>query len=153
MHNGDHVTAGQIIVKLDDTQASANLAILTKHLDELMARQAREEAERDGADEIDFPEALTSRSSDPDVAKLIAGQQKLFEIRRKAREGQKAQLTERKAQLNQEITGLTAQEAAKASEIEWIRKELEGVMTLWQKNLVQFTQSSWPAAGPGEGSR
>ena len=44
------------------------------------------------------------------------------------------------AQLNQEITGLTAQEAAKVSEIEWIHKELEGVMTLWQKNLVQFTR-------------
>ena len=68
VHNGDHVSAGEIIVKLDDTQASANLAILTKHLDELMARQAREEAERDGADEITFPDALTSRSSDPDVA-------------------------------------------------------------------------------------
>ena len=109
VHNGDHVTAGQILVKLDDTQASANVAILTKHLDELMARQAREEAERDGADEIAFPEALTSRGDDPDVAKLIAGQQKLFEIRRKAREGQKAQLSERMAQLNQEITGLNAQ--------------------------------------------
>ena len=73
-----------------------------------MARQAREEAERDGAEEIDFPEELTRRSSDPDVAKLIAGQQKLFEIRRKAREGQKAQLHERMAQLDQEITGLAA---------------------------------------------
>jgi HlyD family secretion protein len=140
VHNGDHVTAGEIIVRLDDTQARANLAILTKHLDELMARQAREEAERDGADEIIFPDALTSRSSDPDVAKLISGQKKLFEIRRKSREGQKAQLTERLAQLNQEITGLNAQGTAKASEIEWIRKELEGVMTLWQKNLVQFTR-------------
>ena len=140
VQNGDHVTAGQIIVKLDDTQAKANLAILTKHLDELMARQAREEAERDGADEIDFPDALMSRRNDPDVAKLIAGQQKLFEIRRTAREGQKAQLQERMAQLNQEITGLSAQGTAKASEIEWIGKELEGVMTLWQKNLVQFTR-------------
>ena len=140
VHNGDHVAAGQILVKLDDTQASANVAILTKHLDELMARQAREEAERDGADEITFPEALTSRGDDPDVAKLIAGQQRLFEIRRKAREGQKAQLTERMAQLNQEITGLNAQASAKASEIEWVHKELEGVMTLWQKNLVQFTR-------------
>jgi len=140
VRNGDHVKAGQVIVRLDDTQASANFAILTKHLDELMARQAREEAERDGADEIAFPDALISRSSDPEVAKLIAGQQRLFDIRRKARDGQKAQLTERKAQLNQEITGLMAQEAAKLSETEWIRKELEGVMTLWQKNLVQFTR-------------
>jgi HlyD family secretion protein len=140
VHNGDRVTAGQIIVRFDSTQAKANLAILTKHLDELMARQAREEAERDGADEIDLPEALTSRRGDPDVAKLISGQQKLFEIRRKSREGQEAQLQERMAQLNQETIGYNAQETANVSEIEWIGKELEGVMTLWQKNLVQFTR-------------
>ena len=60
--NGDHVTAGQVIVRLDDTQARASLAILTKRLDELMARQAREEAERDGANEITFPTELISRT-------------------------------------------------------------------------------------------
>ena len=106
VQNGDHVRAGEIIVRLDDTQARASLTILTKRLDELMARQAREEAERDGSDEIVFPDELTSRGSDTDVARLIAGQQRLFEIRRKARDGQKAQLTERVAQLKQEITGL-----------------------------------------------
>ena len=127
-------------MRLDDTQARSNLAIHTKRLDELMARQAREEAERDGAERIVFPEELTKRIGDPDVARLIAAQERLFSIRRKAREGQKAQLEERIAQLRQEVTGLEAQEAAKVNEIEWIRKELEGIMSLWQKNLVQFTR-------------
>ena len=71
---------------------------------------------------------------------MIAGQERLFEIRRKAREGERAQLTERIEQLKQEIAGLQAQETAKVSESDWIRKELEGVMTLWQKNLIQFTR-------------
>ena len=140
VHNGDVVKAGQVIVRLDDTQARSNLAIHTKRLDELVARQARNEAERDGADHIVFPEELTKRSADPDVARLMAGEERLFNIRRKAREGQKAQLDERIAQLRQEVTGLVAQEAAKVNEIEWIKKELEGIMTLWQKNLVQFTR-------------
>jgi HlyD family secretion protein len=74
------------------------------------------------------------------VALLIAGEERLFNTRRKAREGQKAQLEERIAQLRQEVNGLVAQKAAKVNEIEWIRRELEGVMTLWQKNLVQFTR-------------
>ncbi len=132
--------AGQVIVRLDDTQARSNLAIHTKRLDELMARQAREEAERDGAERIVFPEELTKRNGDPDVARLIAAQERLFNIRRTAREGQRAQLDERIAQLRQGVTGLEAQEAAKVNEIEWIRKELEGIMSLWQKNLVQFTR-------------
>src|SRR6185437_11195422 len=56
VHNGDAVKAGQVIVRLEDTQARSTLAIQTKRLDELMARQAREEAERDGSDQIVFPE-------------------------------------------------------------------------------------------------
>lgn len=70
----------------------------------------------------------------------MAGQERLFKIRRQAREGQKAQLEERAAQLRQELIGLLAQEAAKVNEIQWIRKELEGIMSLWEKSLVQFTR-------------
>jgi len=136
--DGDHVTSSQLIVRLDDTQARANLAIFTKRLDELVARQAREEAERDGASEIAFPAELTSRDSDPELAKLIAGQRRLFEIRRNAREGERAQLAERINLLKQEIAGLEAQAAAKLTETDWIRQELEGVTKLWQKNLIQF---------------
>jgi HlyD family secretion protein len=77
---------------------------------------------------------------DPDVKRVVTGEQKLFEIRRSGREGQKAQFRERIAQLNHEITGNTAQTDAKASEIEWIHKELDGVRDLWSKNLVQFTR-------------
>lgn len=140
VHNGDVVKSRQVIVRFDDIQARSNLAIQTKRLDELMARQAREEAERDGAQKIVFPDELTKRIGDPDVAHLLAVQERLFSMRRKAREGQKAQLEERIAQLHQGVTGLEAQETAKVNETKWIRKELEGIMTLWQKNLVQFTR-------------
>lgn len=138
--NGDHVKAGQIIVRLDGTQAGANLAILTKRVDELIAIQARGEAERDGKGQIVFPEELTRRYGEPEVAQLIAGEKRLFAMRLAAREGERSQLKERSEQLKQEVKGLLAQEAAKLNEIEWIRKELEGVMTLWKKNLVQFTK-------------
>ena len=138
--NGDHVKAGQIVVRLDETQAGANLAILTKRADELIAIQARGEAERDSKDQIVFPEELTQRYGEREVAQLIAGEKRLFAMRFAAREGERSQLKERSEQLKQEVKGLLAQEAAKLNEIEWIRKELEGVMTLWKKNLVQFTK-------------
>ena len=138
--NGDHVKAGQIVVRLDETQAGANLAILTKRADELIAIQARGEAERDSKDQIVFPEELTQRYGEREVAQLIAGEKRLFAMRLAAREGERSQLKERSEQLKQEVKGLLAQEAAKLNEIEWIRKELEGVMTLWKKNLVQFTK-------------
>ena len=93
-----------------------------KRLDELMARQARDEAERDEAEADQLPDALISRRTDPDVERLIAGQEKLFDIRRKARQGQKAQLKERMEQLKRESAGLVAQEAAKVKEIDGFAK-------------------------------
>ena len=41
VRNGDFVKAGQVIVRLDDTQARANLAMHNKRNDELLGRQAR----------------------------------------------------------------------------------------------------------------
>src|ERR671938_1155092 len=58
VHDGDHVKAGDVVVRLDETQTRANLAIVTKGLDELAARQARDEAERDGAKKVVFPAEL-----------------------------------------------------------------------------------------------
>lgn len=139
-HDGDHVNAGDILVRLDQTQTQANLAIVTNGLDELAARLARDEAERDGAASLAFPEQLLAREQEPQVAHVLSGERKLFEIRRAAREGQKAQLRARVDQLNEEIRGLSTQRQARIEQIEWIKKELEGVQALWKKNLVPFTR-------------
>src|SRR5207244_9469524 len=109
VHDGDRVKASDIVLRLDDTQTRANLAIITKSLDEMAARQAREEAERDGADAVTFPQDLLNRMEEPDVARAVNGELKQFETRRSAREGQRSQLRERIAQLNEEIRGYEAQ--------------------------------------------
>lgn len=137
---GDRVKAGDVVVRLDETQTRAGLAIVTKALDELAARQARNEAERDAAEKVHFPPDLLARADDPDVARVMSGEQRLFEIRRSGREGQKAQLREQVAQLEQQIQGNREQEAAKAKEIDWIQQELKGVRDLWKQNLVPFAR-------------
>lgn len=137
---GDHVKAGDVVVRLDETQVRANLAIITKALDELAARQARSEAERDGGKTIQFPSELLARSDDPDVQQAIAGELRLFNTRQSAREGQKAQLGEQIAQLREQIRGNVDQEAAKAKEVDWIQQELRGVRELWKQNLVPFNR-------------
>jgi HlyD family secretion protein len=140
VRDGDIVKTGEIVIKLDDTQTRANLQIVAKGLDELFARRAREEAEIDGMQSIVFPADLAARQSDPEVERILVGEARLFEIRRKTREGLKAQLNERIAQSEEEITGLTAQVVSKDKQIEWIKKELDGVRELWSKQLVQFTR-------------
>jgi len=138
--DGDHVKAGDILVRLDETVTRANLAIITKGLTELYARKARLGAERDGADSVPMPKRLAHKTNDPDVQEAMASERKLFELRRKALLGQKDQLQQRIKQLQEQITGLTAQQAAKSKEMGLIGQELRGVRDLWAKNLVPINR-------------
>ena len=140
--DGDRVKAGDILVRLDETQTLANATIITKSYDELLARQARLEAEREGAEQLTFPSVLLDRAKDTnsEAARAIAAERSLFGLRRLAREGQKAQLKERGAQLRDEITGYTGQLEAKQKEVGFVHEELEGVRQLWQKKLVPITR-------------
>src|SRR5262249_19806806 len=74
VQDGDRVKAGDILVQLDDTVTRANLAIVTKGLDELTARKARLEAERDGADSVTFPRMLLAHAEEAPVAIAIANE-------------------------------------------------------------------------------
>ena len=58
VRDGDRVKAGDVVIRLDETVARANLAMITKSLDELTARKARLEAERDGKAEVGFRRSL-----------------------------------------------------------------------------------------------
>jgi membrane fusion protein, type I secretion system len=140
VHDGDHVKAGDILIRLDETVTRANLAIVTKGLTELYARRARLVAERDGADTVAVPKELADHINDPDVIEALNSERKLFDLRLKSRIGEKDQLQQRIKQLQEQITGLTAQQDAKAKEMALIQQELAGVRDLWQKNLVQLNR-------------
>ena len=141
-HDGDLVKAGDVVVRLDDTVTKANLAIVTKNLDGLLARAARLQAEQQGLDKVVFPALLLDRANDPDVKNVMASEAKLFEVRTTGRTGQKAQLRERITQLNEEIAGLLAQQQAKDQEIALVGKELVGVRGLYDQHLVQISRLS-----------
>jgi HlyD family secretion protein len=70
------------------------------------------------------------------IARFIRAEQKLFDLRRTARAGQKSQLGERIGQLQEEIEGLKGQQEARTKEIALIQTELGGVRELWSKNLI-----------------
>ena len=140
VRDGDRVRAGDLVIRLDETVARANLSMVAKSLDELAARQSRLEAERDGLAQITIPPGLKGRIHEPDLVNLVKGESHLFETRREARAGQKAQLKERIAQLQEQIDGTNLQASAKADEIQLIQDELTGVEQLWRKNLVPITR-------------
>jgi HlyD family secretion protein len=140
VREGSRVKAGDVVLRLDDTQLKANLAIVTKSIDEMLARLARAQAERDDDAAIMFPTELVRRRSNPDVNRIVEGEMRLFESRRATREGKKTQLKSRLFQLDEELKGLHSQLTAKDREIVFIKRELEGVRQLWEQNLVQLTR-------------
>ena len=140
VRDGDTVAEGQIVVRVDDTITRANFAIVAKGLDELEARKARLEAERDGAATITFPDELTRRASDLVIGRILSGETKLLERREAARDGQRQQLTQRIGQLREEISGLSIQVEAKGKEVVLITRELDATRALWKRNLVPLTK-------------
>src|SRR5262245_32054679 len=71
VQDGDRVKSGDVVVRLDETVTRANLAIVLKGLNELTARKARLEAERDGLEALPVPKEFASRLDDPEVAAVL----------------------------------------------------------------------------------
>src|SRR5262245_27978230 len=136
--NGDRVQAGDTVLRLDDTQARANLGIVVSQLIQLTGRKARLEAERDLVDSIRFPPDFLASG---DEARAIAeGESRLFEHRRTFKKGQVAQLTERIGQIKEEIKGLSAQRDAKQIESDLMVEELDRLEGLRKQELMAINR-------------
>ncbi len=132
--NGDLVDAGEVLIRLDPTQIGAEIAIIRSQITELTARSARLAAERDNLPAVVMPAVLLALGDDARAA--IDGEVRLFEENRRTRESQKEQLRLRIEQLEEEITGLSAQRDAKGGELKLIQKELEQIRLLHSKQLT-----------------
>jgi HlyD family secretion protein len=137
---GQRVKAGDLVLQLDETLTKANLQVIVKQLDEIMARQARLEAERGGLATMELPTALQARMDIPEVAKSVADEAKLLETRRSQRDGQRQQLGKRVEQLREEITGIDAQRVSRDQQIKLLAQELDGLRDLFKRNLVPMTR-------------
>jgi HlyD family secretion protein len=137
---GDEIAAGDLLIVLDGTQTRANLQIILGGLDELEARKARLEAESEGTEAVAFPAELAGRAHEPDLKKILSGEQNLFALRKAERIGQKRLLRERIAQLGKEVEGFTGQAAAKEREIALVAKELEGTRQLYRQGLMTLSR-------------
>jgi HlyD family secretion protein len=141
VREGQFVPEGAVLARLDETVTRANLQIVVSQLNALLGRQARLQAERDGADELRFPASLVADAERSDDAqRIMSGERGLFVARRDALAGQKSQLEERIVQLSRETEGLEAQLDAKQKEVVLIESELGGLEDLYKKNLVPITR-------------
>ncbi len=144
--DGQKVQSGDILVKLDQTLARANLQIINQQIDEFEMRDARLELELSAgplstnSKEFDFPARFAARADDPYLATLYVTEKIAYDARRATCSSQNSQFDERIAQMKEEVAGLEDQFKATTKEIGFIRSEIEGLEDLEAKQLVTKTK-------------
>jgi HlyD family type I secretion membrane fusion protein len=136
--DGDSVAAGQVLLRLDGTFLTSELAIVESQLAELFARSARLMAERDGAEAPDFGDRPGFETVDTQALDdLIAGQRALFDARSTSIAQERRQIAEQQAQIDRQIEGLEAQLSALNRQRSLISNEVADVQSLFDRGLVQ----------------
>lgn len=135
---GDTVSEGDVLIRLDPTELRSSLLITEGQLFELMARRGRLEAEIEEAAEITFEEELLSAAkSRPEIANLIDGQLRLFHARRESIERETEQLQKRSKQIREQIVGIKAQQDATRAQLKLVEEELKNQTSLLDRGLAQ----------------
>jgi len=135
---GQRVAAGDVLVRLDPTVASTELHGLDGQLAEVLARRGRLEAERDDAPDIRFePMLVKASATDPNIARYVEGQTRLFTMRREGLEQELAQLNVQQTQLHNQIAGIEAQLTALERQTRLITEEVAIQSELLDKGLAQ----------------
>jgi HlyD family secretion protein len=133
--NGDVVKAGEVLVRLDETQTKAELGVLKGQRAEIEGRRARHVAERDGATVIRFDSRF---EHDPFTAEIARGEIRLFNENLAVREARRDQLSLQIAQFEEQVRGLTAQQEANASERKMVKEDLERLTPLYNKGFIEI---------------
>ena len=141
VQEGDHVKAGEILLRLDATDLRSALTVIESQLLELIARQGRLEAERDEQQQIAFDlELIAASERSTNIKELMQGQNRLFHARLETLDQEVAQMQKRGGQIENQIDGIDAQKAALATQLALIKRELADQQTLLDRGLAQASR-------------
>jgi len=84
VREGDHVTDGQLLIRLDEAVARANFEAARQRYVGLRAMEGRLQAEQLGLAKIKFHPDVVQASQDPQIAQVVLTQEQLFASRRAA---------------------------------------------------------------------
>ncbi len=140
VRDGDKVSAGDVVMRLDPTSLNASRDLLQKRLNEAEALRARLTAERDGRNVIPWDILFPAAQRTPSLDQIINDQAQLFQTRQRAFGGELAQLKKRLQQSDEQISGLISQSDASKSQLSIIVRELEGLQELFKDGYVSQTR-------------
>lgn len=138
IREGSHVKQGDKLITLDTTQSLARMQLFQGQLNSALALEARLIAEAENAKLITYPASLMKNQSDPEVVKIITGQQEIFDKRRQSFNDNINILKERVEQLKNEIASLQSQEKSYDAQLILINEELKAVSYLAEKKYIDL---------------
>jgi HlyD family type I secretion membrane fusion protein len=134
---GERVDAGQTLVKLSDTAATASRDALQGQLYVARATQARLIAERDDKEEIAFDQDMIDASAqNEELAKVIAAQIRLFESQRAANQAKLAIFQKRIDQSTEETEGFKSQSDSSSEQLTLLAEEIATTEKLLEQGLA-----------------
>jgi HlyD family secretion protein len=134
---GDKVSAGQVLLRLDDTQAQAQLGQVKAQYWAAVAKSARLQAELRDERLFAFPEEfLLAAAADRAIGGIAENERRLFAARWETYDGTVAVQRKKIAQIHEQIASLKAQNAAATTRLALIEEELRGVTTLLAKGYA-----------------
>jgi len=136
VRDGDQVTAGQVLLRLDATQARAQFESLRVQLLTAQAMQARLSAERDGQGSVQFSPDLLKDASEPWLAAILETQRQLLSSRRQALEMELGGLRENSAGAQSTLDGLQGSLAAKQEQRGALQEQLQGLRELARDGYI-----------------
>jgi len=137
VRDGDHVAKDQILMRLDTSVSKVGSQSASTGLDQLLARRARLQAERDEAPAIQFPPEIVHGA---DSRETMASERRLFNLRREERRGTLALLGDRIRQYESQIRSFEVQIDATDKQIVLIQPELAGLRKLYARQLVPINR-------------
>ena len=137
---GERVTRGEPLLKLDPTPAQARRNRLETQLVGLDAKAARLMAERDAAANILFAGVLVDRAKQEGLSDLLDEQQKEFLARYSRHRQEVFILTQRLDALGEQLQGLAAQKTAIETQLSVVREEGRRKELLLSKGLTNRSE-------------
>ncbi|EJU14722.1 rhizobiocin secretion protein RspE [Sphingomonas sp. LH128] len=136
VRDGDHVSKGQPLIRLDSRVSGAAATYTGENVDQLLARAARLTAERDNGADVAFPAELRARANDPNVAALMEQERRTFSLRRDARRSMTAQLGQRINQTAADMASSRTKAQSYAEQATLINDELDATRRLYEKRYT-----------------